>query len=142
MFSGMPAYLVSVQWGNQAIAYVKTVLALFLPHPVANIFLAFVSYYILLLCFRIRPWLAISGAIAFGLSSFLIIGLAAGHNGRIGAIAFMPLIMAGIHLVFTGKRILGFGVTAGTAYEHPYPFARRMSTLPVGRRGVPSATHC
>jgi long-chain alkane monooxygenase len=24
---------------------------------------------------------------------------------------------------------LGFGVTAGTAYEHPYPFARRMSTL-------------
>ncbi|GMA90729.1 putative monooxygenase [Homoserinibacter gongjuensis] len=26
-------------------------------------------------------------------------------------------------------RHLGFGVTAGTAYEHPYPFARRMSTL-------------
>ena len=24
---------------------------------------------------------------------------------------------------------LGFGVTAGTAYEHPYPFARRMTTL-------------
>ncbi|WP_026549219.1 LLM class flavin-dependent oxidoreductase [Arthrobacter sp. Br18] len=24
---------------------------------------------------------------------------------------------------------LGFGVTAGTAYEHPYPFARRLSTL-------------
>ncbi|MCS0470269.1 LLM class flavin-dependent oxidoreductase [Curtobacterium flaccumfaciens pv. betae] len=24
---------------------------------------------------------------------------------------------------------LGFGITAGTAYEHPYPFARRMSTL-------------
>lgn len=112
MFSGMPAYLVSVQWGNQAIAYIKTVLALFLPHPVANIFIAFVCYYILLLTFRIRPYLAIAGAIAFGLSSFMIIGLEAGHNGRIGAIAFMPLIMAGIHLVFTGRRILGFGVTA------------------------------
>ncbi len=24
---------------------------------------------------------------------------------------------------------LGFGVTAGTAYEHPYPFARRITTL-------------
>ena len=24
---------------------------------------------------------------------------------------------------------LGFGVTAGTAYEHPYPFARRLGTL-------------
>ena len=24
---------------------------------------------------------------------------------------------------------LGFGVTAGTAYEHPFPFARRLATL-------------
>lgn len=118
MFSGMPAYLVSVQWGNQAIAYMKTVLALFLPHPIANIFIAFVCYYVLLLCFRIRPYLAIGGAIAFGLSSFMIIGLAAGHNGRIGAIAFMPLIMAGIHLVFTGRRIPGFGVTAAAMALH------------------------
>ncbi|MEX1241958.1 MAG: YfhO family protein [Cyclobacteriaceae bacterium] len=118
MFSGMPAYLVSVQWGNKAIAYLKTIAALFLPHPIANIFTAFVCYYVLLLCFRIRPYLAMAGAIAFGLSSFMIIGLAAGHNGRIGAIAFMPLIMAGIHLVFTGRRILGFGVTAAAMALH------------------------
>src|SRR5690625_2439734 len=25
--------------------------------------------------------------------------------------------------------LLGFGVTAGTAYEHPFPFARRLATL-------------
>ena len=30
---------------------------------------------------------------------------------------------------------LGFGITAGTAYEHPYPFARRMSTLDHLTRG-------
>ena len=24
---------------------------------------------------------------------------------------------------------LGFGITAGTAYEHPYPFSRRLGTL-------------
>ncbi|GAA1936060.1 LLM class flavin-dependent oxidoreductase [Microbacterium aoyamense] len=30
---------------------------------------------------------------------------------------------------------LGFGVTAGTAYEHPYPFARRMTTLDHLTRG-------
>ena len=118
MFGGMPAYLISVQWGNQAIAYLKTVMALFLPHPIASIFVAFVSYYILLLAFRVRPYLAIAGAVAFGLSSYMIIGLAAGHNGRIGAIAFMPLIMAGIHLAFRGKRILGFGVTAAAMALH------------------------
>ena len=118
MFSGMPAYLISVHWGNQAIAYLKTLVALFLPHPVANVFIAFVCYYILLLAFRVRPYLALGGAIAFGLSTYMIIGLIAGHNGRIGAIAFMPLVMAGIHLAFTGRRILGMGVTAAGMALH------------------------
>jgi hypothetical protein len=118
MFSGMPAYLVNLDWSDGAIVTLKKIMSLFLPHPVANIFLAFVSYYILLLVFRIRPGFAIAGALAFGLTSFMIIGLVAGHNARIGAIAFMPLAMAGIHLVFSGKRWLGFGVTAlGMAFH-------------------------
>jgi hypothetical protein len=112
MFSGMPAYLVNLNWSDGVVVTMKKVLSVFLPHPISNIFLAFVCYYILLLSFRIRPWFAIAGALAFGLSSYMIIGLSAGHNARIGAIAFMPLAFAGIHLAFTGKRILGFGVTA------------------------------
>lgn len=116
MFSGMPAYLVNVEWSNQAVRYIKAVSGLGLPHPVNNIFLAFLAYYIMLLCFRVRPWLAIAGALAFGLSSYMIIGLAAGHNARIGAIAFMPLVVGGIHLAFNRQKILGFGLTtAGLA---------------------------
>lgn len=111
MFSGMPAYLINMQWDNQPVAYLKTFLAVGLPHPIANIFLSFLCYYIMLLAFRVRPYLAIGAAIAFGLSTYMIIGLAAGHNARIGAIAFMPLVMAGIHLAFSGKRLLGFGLT-------------------------------
>lgn len=38
-----------------------------------------------------------------------------------------PLMLIGAMALVTEH--LGFGVTAGTAYEHPYPFARRMSTL-------------
>jgi MFS family permease len=112
MFSGMPAYLVSLKWSEGPLAWTKKVMAIFLPHPVASIFIAFICYYILLLSFRVRPYLAMAGALAFGLSSYMIIGLVAGHNARIGAIAFMPLIIAGIHLAFTGKRILGFALTA------------------------------
>lgn len=111
MFGGMPAYLISVQWGTEVIAQLKRIVTLGLPHAVNNIFAAFISYYILLLVFGIRPYLAIAGALAFGLSSYMIIGLGAGHNARIGAISFMPLVMAGIHLVFTNRRLLGFGLT-------------------------------
>lgn len=116
VFSGMPAYLISVEWGNAPVSFLKKALSLGLTHPISNIFLSFVSYYIMLLAFRIRPYLAIAGAIAFGLSSYMIVGLAAGHNARIGAIAFMPLVMAGIHLSFSRNKLLGFGVTtAGLA---------------------------
>jgi hypothetical protein len=112
MFSGMPAYMVSLRWNNAPIIWTKIVLGAFLPHPINSIFIAFLCYYIMLLSFRVRPYLAIAGALAFGLSSYLIIGLSAGHNARIGAIAFIPLVIAGIHLSFSGRRMLGFGVTA------------------------------
>ncbi len=118
MFSGMPAYLVNLDWSDGVIAGMKKVLSLFLPHPISNIFLSFVCYYIMLLTFRVRPSLAIAGALAFGLTSYMIIGLSAGHNSRIGAIAFMPLVMAGIHLAFTNKKILGLGVTAAGLALH------------------------
>jgi hypothetical protein len=118
MFSGMPAYLINVEWGNKAVGLVKRVISFSLPHPVENIYLAFLSYYILLLAFGVRPPLAIAGALAFGLSSYMIIGMMAGHNGRIGAISFMPLVMAGVHLVFTRRVILGFGVTTAALALH------------------------
>jgi hypothetical protein len=118
MFAGMPAYMVSVKWSNAPIAALKTISAIGLGHPVANIFCAFISYYILLLVFGVRSYLAIGGAIAFGLSSYMIVGISAGHNARVGAIAFMPMAMAGIHLAFSKKKILGFGLSAAGIALH------------------------
>jgi hypothetical protein len=118
MFGGMPAYLISVQWSNRPVSILKSVLTLGLQHPIGNIFAAFIAYYILLLAFSVRPYLAIAGALAFGLSSYMIIGLGAGHNARIGAIAFMPLVVAGIHLVFSNRRWLGLGVTTAGLAMH------------------------
>lgn len=118
MFSGMPAYLINVQWSNGVVSVLKNILSVGLPHPVNNVFLAFLCYYVMLLAFGVRPYLAITGALAFGLSSFVIIGVAAGHNARIGAIAFMPLVIAGIHLAFSNRKILGFGLTTTALALH------------------------
>jgi len=112
MFSGMPAYLINVHWSNSIVIGIQAFFTLGLPHPVRLIFLAFISYYILLLSFKVRPFLSMAGAICFGFSSFLIVGMVAGHNSRIGAIALLPLVMTGIHLTFSGKRLMGMAVTA------------------------------
>mgnify|MGYP001166477601 CR=1 FL=1 len=42
----------------------------------------------------------------------MIVGIGAGHNARIGAIAYMPLIIAGVHTCIHKNRNIGFIVTA------------------------------
>jgi len=118
MFSGMPAYLINVEWSNKPIEYLHRVYTIGLPHPVRMIFASFLSFYILLLAFGVRPYLAIGVSVAFGLSSFMLIGIAAGHNARIGAIAYIPLVIAGIHVTITKFRWTGFGVTAAAMALH------------------------
>lgn len=112
MFSGMPGYLVNVHFSGEGIAIVHQLYSLWLPHPVSAIFIALISFYILLLTFRVRPYLAIGGAIAFAFTSFTLISLEAGHNAKVIAIAYMPLILAGIHLAFRQYKFLGFSLTA------------------------------
>jgi hypothetical protein len=112
MFGGMPGYLISTKWGIGLLSGVQSVITLGLPHPVKLVFLSFLCFYILLIVFKVRPYLAIAGALAFGLSSFNIIGLGAGHNSRIAAIAYMPLVLAGVHLAFTRSRLAGLALTA------------------------------
>ena len=112
MFGGMPGYLITTKWGIGVISIVQSVISLGLPHPVKVVFLLFISFYIFLLAFGVRPYLAMAGALAFGLSSFNIIGLGAGHNARITAIAYMPLVLAGVRLAFTRSRLAGFALTA------------------------------
>jgi hypothetical protein len=112
MFSGMPAYLNGVQFSGELLTYGYAIMRLGLPHPVSITFVAFVGFYVLLLAFRVRPWLAIAGAIVFGLNGFNIISISAGHNAKIAAVALMPWVLAGIRLAFTDKRWIGFGLTA------------------------------
>lgn len=112
MFSGMPAYLIDIKWSNQVVSYIHKTYSLFFPHPVSNIIISFLSFYIMLLCFKVRPEIALFGSIAFTLSSYMIIGISAGHNARIGTAALLPLIIGGVHLCINRNRNLGFIITA------------------------------
>ncbi len=112
MFGGMPAYMIDVEWGNHIVEVLQSVYSFGLPHPVRLVFSSMVSYYILLLVFGVSPYLAMAGAIGFAFSSYNIIGLVAGHNARVGAISFMPLVLAGIHKAYDGRKRLGFTLAA------------------------------
>lgn len=112
MFSGMPAYLINTQWSGDLLTPVQNIITLGLPGSSKFTFLAMICFYVMLMAFKVPPYLAIAGALGFGFTSFNLIGIMAGHIWRIVAIAYMPLVIAGIHLTFKGKIITGFVLTS------------------------------
>jgi hypothetical protein len=112
MFGGMPAYLIHLDPKGDITNFLVKVFTLGLPHPISALFFGMVSMYLLLLCFRVRPVIALIGAWAFAFNTFNFLSLEAGHNAKIWAVCIVPLLLAGIHLAFNNKKLTGIVITA------------------------------
>ena len=112
MFGGMPAYQISIQYPNNLIQYFQKITLKIFPTPVAMIFLCMIGFYFLLITMKVNPWASIAGGIAFGLSSFFVIVLGAGHNTEGFAIAYMAPVVMGVFITMRGKLWLGGSLTA------------------------------
>jgi len=106
-FGGMPTYQLGAHYPHNYIKKIDSILR-FLPRPADYLFLYFIGFYILLLVLKLDYKMAFMGAIAFGFSTYLIIILGVGHNAKAHAIAYMPMVLAGILLCFRNKYIGGF----------------------------------
>lgn len=107
MFSGMPAFQISVVYSSLLVKYFDGLFTLWLPHPAGLVFLYFIGFYILLLVLKVDFRIAIIGAIAFALSSYFFIILEAGHNTKAHAIGYMAPVLAGVIMCFRGRYLLG-----------------------------------
>ncbi|MEO8255387.1 MAG: YfhO family protein [Flavobacterium sp.] len=105
-FGGMPTYQLGANYPHDYVGAVDDLLR-FLPRPADYLFLYFLSFYILMLVLKADPLKAFFGALAFGLSTYLIIILGVGHNAKAHAIAYMPLVVAGFVMVFQRKYVWG-----------------------------------
>ena len=106
IFSGMPAYLISTKYPGNLIKYADTFLRMY-KMPVSVLFLSMAGFYILLLAFGVSPWLAITGAIAYSLSSFFFQILGAGHNTQAIALAYMAPMIGGIYYTYRHDALKG-----------------------------------
>ena len=125
MFSGMPSYQIGV-WGSNPnlIDYIEKPLRMLGETTAGPVFAGMLMAYILLCVtgigvfsssiykptdssfvltsgFNVMP--AILGAIAFSLSSYNIIIIEAGHVTKAWAIAYMPVVIAGMMVMFRRK---------------------------------------
>jgi hypothetical protein len=112
MFSGMPTYLISLHFPGDWSQYLQNAMTLGLPAVVANLFLALLCGYILLIALGVRPLVAAAGAVALGFSSYNLAILAAGHNTKSIALAYAPLVLGGLVATYRRDKWLGAALFA------------------------------
>jgi hypothetical protein len=105
-FGGMPTYQLGANYPHEYISQLDHLLR-FLPRPADYMFLYFLGFYVLLLVLKTDPLKAFIGALAFGLSTYLIVILGVGHNAKAHAIAYMPLLLSGFLLVLRQRYVVG-----------------------------------
>lgn len=109
MFSGMPY---GPGYGNPAPELPSySIVDNLLKQPgyfhAAMIFTGLVCFYLLMCIMGVSWWLAIAGAIAFAFASYNIIIIEAGHIVKAYVIAYMPVTLAGMFLLFKRKWLWG-----------------------------------
>lgn len=112
LFSGMPSFQMSIQHYGNIGEKLNRFLGNFGKGPISIFFLMSLSFYILLLSFKVNPWLAMAMSFGFTFSSFNVISIEAGHNWKIRTLAYTPGVLAGIIKIYRGKYFLGAGLTA------------------------------
>lgn len=124
MFSGMPAYVVSTMYNGNIFTKVRLFVMNVMPAPAPLILLLMLNFFLLLIAIKSEPLLALTGAVAFAFSTYFIIIIAAGHNAKVDAIAWLPGVLAGMYVayrrnIWIGTAVFGLFFVMELKASHP-----------------------
>jgi hypothetical protein len=106
MFSGMPAFMVNMDYPYSFPTQIGRFLVNIVPFPANMIFLYLLGAYLMFWMLGYSVWVRILGAIGFTFASYSIINIEAGHNSKVIALAFTPPFVASVILAYRSKPLL------------------------------------
>lgn len=107
LFSGMPAYQISVRSTTNLLQYVKKVVYLGFKHPIGSFIFGMIGFYILMLVLGVNPYLAMTAGALYSLGTIHLVLLEAGHNSKIITLFSSAPVIAGIILTYRGHLLKG-----------------------------------
>jgi len=110
LFGGMPGYFISTTFENNYVKKLDSLLKIG-SRPASFLILCLLGFYITLLLMGVNPWLSLIGAFAYAFSSYFFIIIAAGHNTKAIAFAYMAPLIASIIFTYRRKLYLGLALT-------------------------------
>ncbi|HNR05999.1 MAG TPA: hypothetical protein PKM27_01715 [Saprospiraceae bacterium] len=124
MFGGMPTYQIYVP-------QTKSNLFEFLIKGLSLSFSGSLKYYLILslgaflglCCLGMGPWLSLIGAYSIAFATNHVVLVSSGHLTKIGALGFVPMILAGAYLLFNknwkwGSVVFAFGLAGSLRMNH------------------------
>lgn len=113
LFSGMPNFQIAPSYAASGwLGWIATVYTLGLPSPANILFAMMAGFFILCLCMKMKWPVALFAAIAWGLSSYFIIIIGAGHIWKFVTLSYIPPTIGGIVLCYRGRYLAGTALAA------------------------------
>ncbi len=113
IFGGMPTFQISPSYpSNSLFTWLNSIYSLGLPEPSNLLFMMMFGFLILLFALKMRWYYALIGSLMWGLSSYFIIIIGAGHIWKFVTLAYVPPTIAGLILLYRGRYIVGTAMLA------------------------------
>lgn len=111
-FAGGPTTFISQKYYNNWLNHIEKAMQLWLPHPLNILFIYMLGFFILFLCLKIDPWLALAGSFMFAFSTYNFLIIEAGHNSKAYAMAWMAPVIGSIIYIYREKALWGTAMLA------------------------------
>lgn len=113
LFGGMPTFQIAPSYpAGKALDWIAGLYRLWLPTPAGLLFSMMFGFFIMCLCLKMKWPTALFAAIGWGLSTYFIIIIGAGHIWKFLTLSYIPPTIGGLALCYRGKYACGAALTA------------------------------
>ena len=112
MFSGMPAYLIDIEYPSQAVKGTVSQVVKAVGSPMNMIFFAMLLMMVAVVIMGINPWIGIVAGLAYGLSTYFFLIVGVGHITKMWALVYAPPLVASVWHTLRRNMWLGAALAA------------------------------
>jgi hypothetical protein len=112
MFSGMPAYLIDVEYPTQDVKQSVGGIVKVVGDPMNMIFFAMLAMMVAVVLMGINPWIGIIAGLAYGLSTYFFLIIDAGHITKMWALVYAPPLVGAVWYALRRNMWLGSALAA------------------------------
>lgn len=124
MFSGMPAYLIDVEYPEQYVKRVASPVVKVVGSPANMTLWAMVLMMVAVVLMGVNPWIGIVAGLAYGLSTYFFLIIDAGHVTKMWALVYAPPLVASVwhalrHNMWVGAPLAALFGSLELGANHP-----------------------